>query len=148
MRFRRLLPRINPGAGPQRPRPSKHSKPLSAPTYWHLIGEYIEVESGKLNERPQLAAAMAQCRLTGATLVISKLVRLSRDAHFLLGLEKAGLDFVAADMPNASRLTVGIMAVIALEERRMISERTKAALAAARARGKALGGWRPVSERA
>jgi DNA invertase Pin-like site-specific DNA recombinase len=109
---------------------------------WQLIGEYNEIESGKLNDRPQLAAAIEQCKLTGATLVIAKLDRLSRDACFLLGLEKTGLDFVAADMPNANRLTVGIMAVIAQEERRMISERTKVALVAAKARGTQLGGWR------
>jgi DNA invertase Pin-like site-specific DNA recombinase len=70
-------------------------------------------------------ASLKACRAYGGKLVIAKLDRLSRDAHFLLGLEKAGVDFVAADMPNANRLTVGIMAMLAEEERRMISKRTK-----------------------
>jgi DNA invertase Pin-like site-specific DNA recombinase len=109
---------------------------------WRLLGEFTEVESGAHNERPQLGKALHACRLKGATLVIAKLDRLSRDAHFLLGLEKAGVDFVAADMPAANRLTVGIMAMVADEERRLIATRTKAALAAAKARGKVLGGWR------
>ena len=110
---------------------------------WKLIKEFVEVESGKRSDnRPQLEAALAACRLHGAKLVIAKLDRLSRDAHFLLGLDKAGVDFVAADMPNANRLTVGIMAMVAEEERRMISARTKAALAAAKRRGVQLGGDR------
>jgi DNA invertase Pin-like site-specific DNA recombinase len=103
---------------------------------------FTEIESGKNADRPQLARALDVCRLTGAVLVIAKLDRLSRDAHFLLGLEKAGVEFVAADMPNANRLTVRLMAVIAQEEREMISARTKAALAAAKARGTKLGGNR------
>jgi DNA invertase Pin-like site-specific DNA recombinase len=108
-----------------------------------LAEAFTEIESGKHDDdRPQLAQALENCRLTGAVLVIAKLDRLSRDAHFLLGLEKAGVEFVAADMPNANRLTVHIMAVFAQNERERISERTKAALAAAKARGTKLGGNR------
>ena len=109
---------------------------------WTLLGEYAEVESGKVNARPQLARALEACRLKGASLVIAKLDWLSRDAAFLIGLESAGVDFVAADMPNANRLTVRLMAVLAQEEREMIGARTKAALQAAKARGTVLGGWR------
>jgi DNA invertase Pin-like site-specific DNA recombinase len=109
---------------------------------WRLVKEFVEVESGKLADRPVLAEALKACRLYGAKLVIAKIDRLSRDAHFLLGLEKAGVDFVAADMPSANRLTVGIMAMVAEEERRMISKRTKEALAAAKKRGIKLGGFR------
>jgi DNA invertase Pin-like site-specific DNA recombinase len=105
-----------------------------------LVAEYTEIESGKRNDRPQLAAALAACRVHGARLVIAKLDRLSRDAHFLLGLQKAGVDFVAADMPQANALTVGIMALVAQQEREAISRRTKDALAAAKARGTKLGG--------
>lgn len=109
---------------------------------WKVAAEFTEVESGKNNDRVELARAVRACRLYGAKLLIAKLDRLSRDAHFLLGLEKAGVEFTAADMPNANRLTVGIMAMVAEEERRMISARTKAALQAAKARGKVLGGFR------
>jgi len=112
--------------------------------HWSLVKEFVEVESGKRSDRPMLAEAIKACRVYGTKLVIAKLDRLSRDAHFLLGLEKAGVDFVAADMPNANRLTVGIMAMVAEEERRMISKRTKDALAAAKRRGKKLGGDRGV----
>jgi DNA invertase Pin-like site-specific DNA recombinase len=109
---------------------------------WKLIKEFVEVESGKRADRPKLAEALTACRLHGAKLVIARLDRLSRDAHFLLGLDKAGVDFVAADMPHANRLTVGVMALVAEEERKHISANTKAALAAAKARGVKLGGDR------
>jgi DNA invertase Pin-like site-specific DNA recombinase len=106
---------------------------------WTMVGEFTEVESGKKADRPQLDKALALCRLHGAKLVIAKLDRLSRNAHFLFGLEKAGVDFVAADMPNANRLTVHIMAVVAEDEAERISARTKAALARSK---KKLGGFR------
>lgn len=104
-----------------------------------LLATYTEVESGKRDDRPELTLALEHVRLTGATLIIAKLDRLSRDAHFLLGLQKAEVDFVACDMPSADRFTVGIMAMLAQKERELISERTKAALAAAKARGRQLG---------
>lgn len=104
-----------------------------------LVAELIEVESGARDARPKLAEALALSRLHNATLVIAKLDRLSRDAAFLLNLHKAGVRFVAADMPEANELVVGIMAVVAQAERKMISARTKAALAAAKARGVRLG---------
>jgi len=104
-----------------------------------LLHEFTEVESGKDNHRPKLAEALSLCRLTGATLLIAKLDRLSRNAAFLLTLRDSGTSFVAVDMPEANSVTVGIMAVIAEEERRAISARTKAALAAAKARGVKLG---------
>ena len=107
---------------------------------WQLVEEHVEVESGKHDHnRPALHRALDACKVYGATLVIAKLDRLSRDAHFLLGLQKAGVKFIAADMPEANEMVVGIMALVAQAERRMISERTKAALQAAKARGVKLG---------
>jgi DNA invertase Pin-like site-specific DNA recombinase len=104
-----------------------------------VIGEYREIESGRKSNRQQLAAAMLMCRMTNSVLLIAKLDRLARDAHFLLGLEKSGIEFVAADMPFANRLTIGIMALVAEEEAKAISARTKAALAARKARNLPLG---------
>ena len=96
---------------------------------WELVEEFVEVESGKRTTGRSWPRRSRRVGLRRANLVIAKLDRLGRDAHFLLGLEKAGVDFVAADMPTANRLTVGIMAMVADEECRMISKRTKAALA-------------------
>lgn len=112
---------------------------------WTVAAEFTEVESGSRDDRPELAKAIKACRLYGAKLVIAKLDRLSRDVHFLTGLEKAGIRFVAADMPEANEMVVHMMAVVAQAERKMISARTKAALAAAKARGQKLGGLRPNS---
>ncbi|EEE43043.1 recombinase family protein [Roseibium alexandrii] len=107
-----------------------------------VIEEFVEVESGSNSERDELDAALKACRLHKAVLVIAKLDRLSRDAAFLLNLQKANVKFVAADMPEANEMIVGIMAVVAQAERKMISDRTKAALAAAKERGVKLGGFR------
>ncbi len=99
-----------------------------------LIAEFEEVESGKLAQRPQLDAAMARCSLTGATLLIAKLDRLSRNVHFLSGLMERGVDFIACDMPTATKFTVHIMAAVAQQEREAISLRTKAAIGTIRTR--------------
>lgn len=104
-----------------------------------IAAEYIEIESGKNDDRPELARAIKEARLTGGKLVIARLNRLSRNAAFLLNLRDSGVDFVAADMPNANSMTVGVMALVAQEEREAISRNTKAALAAAKARGQRLG---------
>jgi DNA invertase Pin-like site-specific DNA recombinase len=110
--------------------------------HWQLLNEFVEVESGKVDNRPQLDAALAQCELTGATLVVAKLDRLSRNVAFLAALQESGISFVAADMPEANELTIHIMAAVAQAERKAISRRTKEALAAAKARGVVLGGYR------
>ena len=112
---------------------------------WSLIGEFTDIESGKNNVRPELTKALSLAKLTGATLVIAKLDRLSRNATFLMSLRDAGVEFVAVDLPNANRLTVGIMALVAEQEREAISNRTKAALGAAKARGVKLGGYRAAA---
>jgi len=109
---------------------------------WKLIEEVTEIESGKRSDRPELARALAACRLHNATLIIAKLDRLARNVAFIANLMDAGVDFVAADMPQANRLTVHVLAAIAEHEAAAISARTKAALARAKARGTVLGGDR------
>lgn len=104
-----------------------------------VIGTYTEVETGKKNNRPQLAAAIEAANMHGATLVIAKLDRLARNAGFIFALRDAGVQFVACDMPEANTLTIGILAVMAQHEAEMISARTRAALAAKKARGAKLG---------
>ena len=104
-----------------------------------LIGRFTEVESGRNADRPELAKALHLAKVTGSVLVIAKLDRLSRNAAFLLTLRDSGVRFLAADMPEANDLTIGIMALVAEQERQAISKRTKEALAVAKARGVRLG---------
>jgi DNA invertase Pin-like site-specific DNA recombinase len=104
-----------------------------------LISEFVEVESGRKSDRPELTAAIAECRRHRAVLVIAKLDRLARNVHFISGLMNSDVEFVAVDMPSANRLTIHILAAVAEHEREMISQRTKAALAQAKARGTKLG---------
>jgi DNA invertase Pin-like site-specific DNA recombinase len=114
---------------------------------WTLAQEVVEVESGKRNDRPAIAEALRLCRLHRATLIIAKLDRLARNVHFISSLMEAGVEFIACDFPQANRLTVHILAAVAEHEATMISARTTAALAAAKARGKRLGGLRGKPER-
>ena len=104
-----------------------------------LREEYVEIESGKKNHRPQLLAAIAAARQAGGVLLIAKLDRLSRNAGFIFTLRDAGVEFVCCDMPDANTLTVGLFAVLAQHERETISKRTKDALTAKKARGATLG---------
>lgn len=102
---------------------------------WQILAEFTEIESGKRNDRPKLAEAIALCKRLQATLVIAKLDRLARNVHFISGLMESGVEFVAVDNPNANRLMLHMLAAFAEHEREQISRRTKDALAAAKARG-------------
>lgn len=104
-----------------------------------IVAEYVEIESGKQDNRPQLLAAIERCQQAGHTLLIAKLDRLSRDAAFLFTLRKSGVQILAADMPGAGMLEYGVRAIFAQHEREQISTRTKAALSAAKAKGTRLG---------
>jgi DNA invertase Pin-like site-specific DNA recombinase len=103
------------------------------------VGEYIEVESGKRSDRPELRKAIEHAKAVRGKLVVAKLDRLARNVLFTATLLESGVDFVACDMPNANRTIIQIMAAIAEGEARAISERTTAALAAAKARGVKMG---------
>lgn len=106
---------------------------------WDVVAEFTEIESGKREDRPELAKALRQAKLTGSVLVVAKLDRLSRSVAFLSTLQESGARFIAADMPEATELTVHIMAAVAQAERKAIATRTREALAAAKARGVKLG---------
>jgi DNA invertase Pin-like site-specific DNA recombinase len=111
---------------------------------WELVSEFTEIESGKKSDRPELTLAIEACRKHKARLVIAKLDRLARNLAFIATLMESGVEFVAADMPFANKLTIHILAAVAEHEREAISERTKAALAAAKARGTRLGNPNPA----
>lgn len=104
-----------------------------------LLSEYTETESAKLDERPKLLYAIEECSSSGATLLIAKLDRLSRNVKFIYTLKESNIDFTCCDMPDASPLTIGIMAVLAEEEREQISKRTQLALAELIRKGVKLG---------
>jgi len=106
---------------------------------WTLADAVTEVESGRRTDRPELDRALGLCRLYGATLIVAKLDRLARNVAFISKLMESGVDFVAVDLPQATRFTIHILAAVAEHEREMISQRTKAALDAAKARGVKLG---------
>lgn len=115
---------------------------------WKIIGEpFIEIESGKKSDRPQLADALRLAKRRKATLIIAKLDRLARNVAFISNLMESDVEFVAVDMPQANKFTIHILAAVAEHESRMISERTKAALTQVKARGVKLGGRRVSLER-
>lgn len=109
----------------------------------YLLKSYTEIESGRNSARPELAKALKQCKREGATLIIAKLDRLARKVSFISTLMDSGVEFLACDNPHATRFTTHVMAAVAEHEAQQISDRTKAALAAARANGTKLGSARP-----
>ena len=142
---------VDGGAGPQRARSGSAAgqRPGICGEFQDetLVAEHSDVASGKDDRRPGFQAALARCRQLGAVLVAARLDRITRRAHTLSGLLEDGYSIRAADMPGADDLMMRIYAAMAQKERELISERTRAALAAAKARGRALGGdrgWRPT----
>ena len=112
---------------------------------WKLVAEVTEIESGKKNDRPKLAEALRLCRVYNAKLLIAKLDRLARSVYFISSLMESGVRFVAVDMPEATDMTIHILASVAQGEAKAISDRTRVALAAAGERGVQLGGLRSNS---
>lgn len=114
-----------------------------------VLAEFVEVETGRganaLDRRPELRRALDQCKKSGATLLIAKLDRLARNVHFISGLMESQVKFIACDLPEANQLTLHVMAAFAEHEARRISERTRDALAAAKARGVVLGATGPAN---
>lgn len=108
-----------------------------------VIAEYVEVETGKKSDRPELQKALQHAKQVGATLVVAKLDRLARNLHFLTSLMEAKVEFVACDAPHANKFTLQIMGAVAEHEAELISQRTKVALKAAKERGTLLGAARP-----
>lgn len=118
----------------------------SVESFCQPIESFTEIETGtNKRHRPELVKAIAACRIHGATLVIAKLDRLARNVHFISGLMESGVEFVALDMPTANRFTIHILAAVAEHEATLISERTKAALQAAKRRGVHLGNPRNLT---
>jgi len=111
---------------------------------YELLQEYREVESGKRNDRPILKRALARAKAAKAVLLIARLDRLARNVHFISGLLEAGCEFAACDMPSANKLTIQLLACVAEHEAQAISDRTKAALQAAKVRGTLLGAANPA----
>ena len=109
-----------------------------------IAAEFVEVESGKRADRPELVRALAEAKRVGAVLLIAKLDRLARNVAFIANLLESGVEIAAADMPEANRFLLHVMAAVAEHEAQAISDRTRAALAAAKARGVALGWSMPA----
>ena len=106
---------------------------------WELLAEFVEIESGSKADRPELAQALAACKKHKAVLVIAKLDRLARNVAFIANLMDSGVEFIAVDQPHANKLTLHILSAVAEHERDLISQRTREALQAAKARGVKLG---------
>jgi DNA invertase Pin-like site-specific DNA recombinase len=106
---------------------------------WELVAEFTEVESGRKIDRPELEEALRICKRRKATLVIAKLDRLARNVHFISGLMERGVKFCAVEFPNADPFMLHVHAAMGEHERKLISQRTKAGLERAKARGVKLG---------